>query len=71
MPRLTDAAKTALPQPPKTNQNVPKNSAKSFFDIIDLNIKCCCPLITLHIANSTAFSQSGGVLVPKIIVNIM
>src|ERR1700730_6654333 len=26
------AAKTALPQPPKTSQNVPMNSAPSFFD---------------------------------------
>jgi hypothetical protein len=27
------AASTALPQPPRTNQNVPMNSAASFFDI--------------------------------------
>src|SRR6185295_6380952 len=27
------AARTALPQPPSTNQNVPMNSAASFFDI--------------------------------------
>lgn len=30
----TPAAKTALPQPPKIYQNVPKNSANNFFVII-------------------------------------
>ena len=28
------AARTALPQPPKTNQNVPKTSAPSFLESV-------------------------------------
>src|SRR5258705_120617 len=32
MPRWTPAARTALPQPPKTSQKVPKNSAAARFE---------------------------------------
>src|SRR6188768_4053845 len=37
------AASTALPQPPRTSQKVPMNSAESFASMAHLNVECECP----------------------------
>jgi hypothetical protein len=71
---MTFAAKTALPHPPKTSQNVPSNSAAQRFPIFMIHSDYKRNLTTTRdseIATTAARDPMGSILAPVLALRIL